>query len=50
MYKNFLIFKQLVPVDWSSEGYLHIGWIILEVALSTVGCFIVVVVHVISSS
>ena len=50
MSKDFLNFKQLVPIDWSSEGYLHIGWLILEVALGIVGCSIVVVVVVISSS
>ena len=51
MSKNFLDFKQLVPVDWSSEGYLHIGWLILVAALGIVGVVsIVVVVLIVSSS
>ena len=48
---DVLDFKWLVPVDWSSEGHLHIGWLILEVALGVVGvASIVVVVLIVSSS
>ena len=51
MSEDFLDLKQLVPVDWSSESYLHIGWLILEVALGVVGvAFIAVVVLFVSSA
>ena len=51
MSENFLDLKQLVPVDWSSEGHLHIGWLILEVALDVVGiASIAIVVLIVSSS
>ena len=44
MSDNFLDLKQLVPVEWSSEGHLHIGWLILEVALGVVGIASIAVV------
>ena len=51
MSDNFLDLKQLVPFDWSSESHLHIGWLVLEVALGVVGiASIVVVVLIVSSS
>ena len=39
----------LIPLDWSSECHLHIGWLILEVALGVVGVTSIAVVMLIVS-
>ena len=49
MSEDFMDLKQLVPVDWFSEGHLHIGCLILEVALGVVGIASIAVVVLILS-
>ena len=49
MPENLLDLEQLVLVDKSSEGHLHIGWLILEVVLGVVSIVAIVGLIVCSS-